>query len=197
MRRLRLDNRQKLIGDQNLSGKKSRSTFYGGNSFNIMNHIVPEDQNYQMRKITMGKKLSSVLHLPSFQDDKLPSKRSSWIAWLLLLLTFVNGATTPCFFMNANCNPLLKSVWRLVMSVFLLLPFMYNEYKSNHLMREKYNIQHFLQKDELIQITMASIGYALWKMIFIKSLSYTTVSHTAILTDCHVLIIAVWKLIKR
>ena len=162
-----------------------------------MNHIIPEDQDYQMRKITMGKKLSSVLHLQSFQDDKPPSKRSSWIPWILLMVTFVSGATTPSFFMNAHCNPFLKSVWRLVMSAFLLLPFIYNEYKSNHLMREKYSIQHFLQKDELIQISMASIGYAVWKMIFIQSLFYTTVSHTAILTDCHVLIIAVWKLIKK
>ena len=160
-----------------------------------MNHVLPEDQK-NVARITISKKLSRVLNLPQPQEHNISTKQT-WIAWVLLMLTLFNGATVPPFFIYADCNLLLKQAWRLLMTAFLMFPFAYNEYKTNPQMSKKYTTEHFLEKDQFIQISIASIGYALWTITLVISFDYTTIAHASILSNCQILIIVVWKLIRK
>ena len=148
-------------------------------------------------KITVGHKNEKISpNYPNSPRDKKYNKLK-WIGWLLLAITVLNSSCVGPFFLYLDCNNLLKSSWRLLMTCILLIPFVLYEYYLNPIERAKYSKNNLTNPKTLIKIFISTFANSLWTTAFVYALQSTSVSHAVLLGNCHALIIVLYKIIKR
>jgi len=85
----------------------------------------------------------------------------------------------------------------LIITAIMLIPFVLNEYYNNPIERAKYTRQNLTNKNTLIKILLSTLANSMWTSTIIYALNYTSVSHAVLLSNCHALIIVLWKIVRR
>jgi drug/metabolite transporter (DMT)-like permease len=133
--------------------------------------------------------------------DQQIDRRSSFLkrilAWILLFVSVVGGASIGPFFLYVNTkSQLLKSAWRLWITSILLLPFVLWEYKRD---REKaaFNKKVLFKPAVIRSLVLASLANSIWVGFLVYAINYTSMAQAYLFNNCQSFIIVFYKYFTR
>eukprot|EP01016_Furgasonia_blochmanni_P047783 TRINITY_DN7052_c0_g1_i5.p3 TRINITY_DN7052_c0_g1~~TRINITY_DN7052_c0_g1_i5.p3 ORF type:complete len:106 (+),score=24.39 TRINITY_DN7052_c0_g1_i5:215-532(+) len=90
---------------------------------------------------------------------------------------------------------MLKALWRLITTLFLLIPFIQWEMNSPDY-KGVFTKEKLFEKDISMKIFKASIGSVVWGVTYVYAINYTSVSHATIFANSQTVVIVIYKLLK-
>lgn len=114
------------------------------------------------------------------------------LRWVLLIISIIGGASFGPFMLKVNAPSVLKALWRMEITVILLIPFVIYEMKNDKY-GEIFRPQALFGGNMVKRLTFASIGNALWMISLLFALNYTSIAHAYLFNSIPSLIIVVWR----
>lgn len=88
----------------------------------------------------------------------------------------------PGWIMNIKANKILRISWRFFMQVFMVLPFVFYQYRNcDEQTKKKYSLKYVFDRHNMIKPLMSGVATSLWFTAIVFGFEWTSVSHSIVM----------------